>query len=232
MRNAQANLEPALLCLLENLVELTQSVELIVVDDGSTDATIEILAEMTVAYPQIKVFHFGQPKGWSEAIRTALAESKGQMLFFEEPGCLLPWDQLCLLWAATAKHPVVIGRPTGHGWQRASPWPNDPACPAGGAAGLGTYQLVRRSTLLRLAPRLQDGLSFRQLLLQEGIAWQERILSARPRRQQLVLYPPFHAPESLLGRMDQPQGQTTPPNYLVHLHEDKISPPLCQNLNM
>jgi len=222
VRNVQAVLESALVNLLETLAELTRSVELIVLDDGSTDATIEVLSEMSVCYPQIKGFRFGQSRGWAEAIPTALAEATGQILFFEEPGCVLPWDQLPLLWNAALKYPVVIGRPAGAGLHI----PGLPGAsedgPSAGCVSPATYQLVRRATMLRLAGRLTDGVSFRQLLLQEGIGWQERILAARSRREQEILYPLSRPWDSLPARTDRPQPQASPPNYLVHLLEEKV----------
>jgi len=217
VRNVQAVLEPALLRMLETLAELTRPVELFVIDDGSTDATIEVASEMTVRYPQIRVIRYGQTRGWAEAIRAGLAEATGQILFLEEPGCRLPWEELPLLWNAVLKHPVVMGRPAGGGWTGGR------AFPGGREQEGGTYQFVRRSTLLRLAPRLTDGLSFREVLLQEGIAWQERIISDRPRREYEVLYPAGRQPDSLPERTDQPQLQASPPNYLVHVIEEKVS---------
>ncbi len=221
VRNVQAVVEPALRRLLEILAELTRAVELIVLDDGSTDATGEVLSEMAVQYPQIKVFHFGRPRGWVEALRTGLAEARGQILFFEEPGCLLPWNQLPLLWNAAAKHLVVVGRSAGAGWQAHSHGTGSADDPSGGVAGRGTYQLVHRSVLFRLASRLTEGISFRQLLLQEGIAWQERILSGRLRPENEILYP--NPTEPFSCRTDLPQQQTNPPNYLVHLVKEKPS---------
>jgi len=223
VRNVQAVLEAALLSLLDTLAELTRSVELIVVDDGSTDATIEVLSEMTVQYPQIKGFRFGQPRGWAEAIRTGLAEATGQILFFEEPGCLLPWEQVSVVWNLALKHPVVIARPAGAGLQIGGLGGGSPDGQSGACLSTGTYQLVRRATMLRLASRLTDGVSFRHVLLQEGIGWQERILSVRARREKEILYPLSRQAESLSARTDRPQPQASPPNYLVHLLEEKVS---------
>ena len=216
VRNVQNVLEPVLVSMLETLAELTRPVELIVIDDGSTDATIEVASEMTIEYPQIRVIRYGQARGWAEAIRVGLAEASGQILFFEEPGCRLPLEELALLWNAVAKHPVVIGRPAGAGWRS--------GCPSLGTAPQedSTYQFVRRQTLQRVASRLSDAISFRQLLLQEGIAWQERIISARPRRECEILYPTAQKPESLPERTDRPQPHASPPNYLVHLVEEKV----------
>lgn len=216
VRNAQAVLEHALFRMLETLAELTRPVELFIIDDGSTDATIEVASEMTVRYPQVRVLRYGQARGWAEAIRAGLAEAAGQILFFEEPGCRLPWEELALLWNAAVKHPVVLGRPAVGGWAGSQ------AFPEARKQEDGTYQFVRRSTLLRLAPRLTDGLSFREVLLQEGVAWQERIISARPRRESEVLYPAGRQRESLPERTDQPQLQASPPNYLVHMVEEKV----------
>lgn len=215
VRNVQDYLEPALVRLLENLAEFTRVVELVAIDDGSTDATIEVASEMTAQYPQMKVIRYGQPRGWAEAIRAALVEATGQILFFEEPGCRLPLDELPWLWNATAKHSIVIGR-------AATSVSAGKVLTGGLDPWVGTYQFVRRSVLERLALQLTDKLSFRDLLLREGMAWHERIISGRPRRDQEVLYPLGQEPSSLPERTDEPQSRASPPNYLARLAGDKI----------
>ena len=63
VRNGAATLSSLLSQIVEILPELTPHWDLLVVDDGSTDATPEVLQELTRPYPQIRVIHHSVPQG-------------------------------------------------------------------------------------------------------------------------------------------------------------------------
>lgn len=68
--------------LLEKLVALKREKEIIVLDDGSSDGTKEILN--SISHPQIKIFRHPANRGKGAAIRTALAQCTGDIVLIQD----------------------------------------------------------------------------------------------------------------------------------------------------
>ena len=51
--------------------QLTTDFEVIVVNDGSTDSTREVADELARTYPQVRVIHHHQNRGYGGALRTS-----------------------------------------------------------------------------------------------------------------------------------------------------------------
>lgn len=71
-------------CLEEVFTALPPKSEVIAVDDGSEDATLEILLEFSSKYPELKVLS-QKNSGVSAARNRALDVSKGEYIFFVDP---------------------------------------------------------------------------------------------------------------------------------------------------
>lgn len=67
--------------LLEVVPELTSRFEVVVVDDASTDATVETAQELSLRFPQVQLLLQPQRLGSQEALRSALRYSHGELLF-------------------------------------------------------------------------------------------------------------------------------------------------------
>jgi GT2 family glycosyltransferase len=80
VHNAQHSLTATVQRLLEVAAELTDRFQLVVVDDGSTDATSEVAAELATTYPQITVVRHGRRQGHSAAIRSGLRHCTGELV--------------------------------------------------------------------------------------------------------------------------------------------------------
>jgi glycosyltransferase involved in cell wall biosynthesis len=58
--------------------------ELVIVDDCSTDGTLEILSQLARTYPEIRLFHHPTNSGKGAAVRTAVAQSTGDFAIIQD----------------------------------------------------------------------------------------------------------------------------------------------------
>ena len=92
------------------LPDLTRQFELIIIDDGSTDATIEVADELANQYPQIRVARHALPQGRLAALRTGLQKSTGEVILLHDEGNGLSMKEVQKRWhvmgaASPAKRP-------------------------------------------------------------------------------------------------------------------------------
>ena len=66
--------------ILEMASDVSERFELLIIDDGSTDATSEVARELSRNYPQIRILRHAQPLGEEAALRTGLTQSRGDVV--------------------------------------------------------------------------------------------------------------------------------------------------------
>ena len=86
----------------------TAPVEVVVVDDGSSDHTAEILAELVTAHPGLVVHRLDSHVGPGAARRQALDVVSGEHVWFVEPTDLLPEGAVASVLVALAAGPRVL----------------------------------------------------------------------------------------------------------------------------
>jgi glycosyltransferase involved in cell wall biosynthesis len=64
--------------------KITDDYEVIVVEDGSPDHTGELLDEMAVSFPWLKVVHHERNRGYGGALRTGFATASKQLVFYTD----------------------------------------------------------------------------------------------------------------------------------------------------
>ncbi|MBL7199417.1 MAG: glycosyltransferase family 2 protein [Anaerolineae bacterium] len=66
------------------LRKLTDDYEVIVVNDGSQDYTAEVLEELATHYPELRVIHHPQNRGYGGALRTGFANATKEWVFYTD----------------------------------------------------------------------------------------------------------------------------------------------------
>jgi glycosyltransferase involved in cell wall biosynthesis len=80
--------------------QLTSDYEVIVVNDGSTDATPEIADELARTYPQVRVVHHPANRGYGGALQTGFRTATKELVFYTDGDAQYDPAELSLLWAA------------------------------------------------------------------------------------------------------------------------------------
>src|SRR5437762_2968317 len=106
--------------------ELTPDFEVIVVNDGSSDATAEIADELARAYPNVRVVHHPGNRGYGGALQTGFRSATKELVFYTDGDAQYDPAELSILWASLTPeadlvngykisrsdplHRVIIGR--------------------------------------------------------------------------------------------------------------------------
>jgi glycosyltransferase involved in cell wall biosynthesis len=106
VKDAQATLNDSVHEILDVIADTGERFELLIIDDGSTDATSEVAHELSRHYPQIRTVCHGRPQGREAAIRTGLERSRGEVVMLRD-------DQrgFCVLERPMPKSKTVASRP-------------------------------------------------------------------------------------------------------------------------
>jgi glycosyltransferase involved in cell wall biosynthesis len=110
VRDAEATLNERVHRLLDLVPDLTRQFEILVVDDGSGDHTLEVARELARQYPQVRPIALAQPSGRDVAIKTGLSQAQGRTVLVSEDGGTISPTDLRRLWSLRHDRGVVIAR--------------------------------------------------------------------------------------------------------------------------
>jgi glycosyltransferase involved in cell wall biosynthesis len=94
VKNAQSTLAPTVHKILDVVSELSEQVELLIIDDGSADATSEVAVELTRRYPQVQAICQSRTLGKEASIRRGLQKSTGDIALIHEEEQGTPLDEI------------------------------------------------------------------------------------------------------------------------------------------
>src|SRR5438105_41764 len=80
--NESAHADSVLTSWCKQLEQLQRDYEIIVIDDGSTDRTPEIVTSFASSQPHVKLLRHDQPQGDGAALKTGLASARHPLLFY------------------------------------------------------------------------------------------------------------------------------------------------------
>lgn len=138
--NYQATVASLVSHLLEHLAELTNRFELVIIDNGSTDATPEVIADLAVIYPQTSRLVLPGHSDWASVVRSGLRHSSGEIVLYRNETCQSGMSGLSGLWQAMRLGDVAVVRS-----QAAAPLGSIPPLPLENRSP--DWQMVRRCAL-------------------------------------------------------------------------------------
>ena len=109
MFNEEANVGPTALAAVAALEDLASEFEVILVDDGSTDRTAAIGAELSAADPRITVVSHPVNRGYGAALRTGFANARLDLVTFNDGDGQFDLRDLHRLLERIHDHDMVIG---------------------------------------------------------------------------------------------------------------------------
>jgi glycosyltransferase involved in cell wall biosynthesis len=108
-RNEEPHLEAVVTAWATVLDGLNREYELLLVDDGSTDRTAAVAAELAARFPRLRVLRHEEHRGRGAALRTALAAATKPLLFYTTADRQYEPADLKLLLAEIDKVHLVSG---------------------------------------------------------------------------------------------------------------------------
>jgi len=79
---------------------LTSDFEIIIVNDGSADATAQIANELAQTYPEVRVVHHERNRGYGGALRSGFAAATRELVFYTDGDAQYDPREMTLLWHA------------------------------------------------------------------------------------------------------------------------------------
>src|SRR5207302_1776591 len=83
---------------LQTARRLTPSFEVIIVNDGSADATAQIADELARTYPEVRVVHHPRNRGYGGALRTGFATATYEFVFYTDGDAQYDPSEMAVLW--------------------------------------------------------------------------------------------------------------------------------------
>jgi glycosyltransferase involved in cell wall biosynthesis len=124
--NDSGTIASLVIAALQTARSLTPDFEVIVVNDGSADATAQIADELARTYPEVRVVHHEHNRGYGGALQSGFAAATRELVFYTDGDAQYDPLEMTLLWNALVEgvdlvngykisrsdplHRIIIGR--------------------------------------------------------------------------------------------------------------------------
>jgi glycosyltransferase involved in cell wall biosynthesis len=88
--------------------ELTPDYEVIVVDDGSSDATAAVADELASKYSHVRVIHHDRNRGYGGALQTGIRSATKELIFYTDGDAQYDPAELALLWRSLTPEADIV----------------------------------------------------------------------------------------------------------------------------
>ena len=117
--NDSGTIASLIITALQSASKLTENYEVIVVNDGSSDSTAQILRELERIYPQLKVVTHEVNRGYGGALRSGFANATKDFIFYTDGDAQYDPSEVELLWP---KMTTGVDLVNGYKISRSDPW--------------------------------------------------------------------------------------------------------------
>lgn len=219
---------------LEIAVDLAPRTEVLVIDDGSDDATSEIAYELSLRYPQVRTLRQPLRLGRAMNLRMAVTEATADVVVVRDEDCRLSLNEIDKMWRKLPNCDVVFAladQDPVRGWtkwvQRFKPTLDLEGMHLEDEDARVDLQMVRRRAIETVRWTIGNRNSQIAELERKGYRW----TSVQAVRHELGTIPaapstpvptmPPRSLEELNPSGPSPQGKPTvrKPNYLKHLRD-------------
>src|ERR1044071_4763124 len=97
--NDSGTIESMVIRAVEAAAELTPDYEVIVVNDGSADATPQILDELARTYSHVRIVHHAKNRGYGGALQSVFRSATKEFIFYTDGDAQYDPAELAVLWA-------------------------------------------------------------------------------------------------------------------------------------
>jgi len=138
--NAESKLSDMVHRLLEVTADLTNNLELVIVDDGSSDDTEEVAMELAQRYPQVSTIRFSESVGKINAVKAGIFRTRGDVLLIQNLDAPVSAEAVRHLWEMRQDEELIFSRSEASHTGRAPAMHCQPTWSGG-------TQMVRRETV-------------------------------------------------------------------------------------
>jgi glycosyltransferase involved in cell wall biosynthesis len=96
--NDSGTIASLVIAAVQTACRLTPDFEVLVINDGSSDSTAEIIEELARLYPQVRVIHHEKNRGYGGALRTGFESATKEWIFYTDGDAQYDPREMTGLW--------------------------------------------------------------------------------------------------------------------------------------